>query len=202
MNQALLEKIQNLIEEEVRVQINRYAQIISKRHDISLRLLLHDMENLNTSSEVSTRCLGITGKLEGPKVPQVEYFVCFSITSGFANPLASLIRHLVSFTGKKTQCLAAGKSLGAPPLVRIFCFNSLVSQVAHSRFARSPLGLLAGKYDGYCSRHVIQRKVPIIVPQTPTGIAHVGHTLRESLFLPGCPACEKTREKPKMMIDF
>jgi hypothetical protein len=114
MNQALLEKIQNLIEEEVRVQINRYAQIISKRHDISLRLLLHDMENLNTSPEVSTRCLGITGKLEGPLVPQVEYFVCFGITS---DSLASLIRQ---FTGKKTQCLAAGKSLGAPPLVRIF----------------------------------------------------------------------------------
>jgi hypothetical protein len=128
MNQTLLDKLQNLIEEEVRIQINRYAQIISKRHDISLKLLLRDMELLHSSPEVSARCLGITGK--------------------------------------KTQCLSSGK------------------------------------YDGYCSRHVIQRKVPVVISVVPPGVAHVGHTLTESLFLAGCPACEKLREKPKLMIEF
>jgi len=128
MNQTLIDKIQNLIEEEVRVQVNRYAQIISKRHDISLKLLLRDIGLLQSSTEVSTRCLGITGK--------------------------------------KTQCLAAGK------------------------------------YDGYCSRHVIQRKVPLLVAPTPVGVVHIGHTLQESLYLAGCPACDKSREKPKLMIEF
>jgi hypothetical protein len=126
MNQTLLDKIQILIEEEVRIQVNRYAQIISKRHDISLKLLLRDIELLQTSPEVSKRCLGITGK--------------------------------------KTQCLAAGK------------------------------------YDGYCSRHVIQRKVP--VPVVASGVIHVGHTIQESLFLAGCPACERSRDQKKLMIEI
>jgi hypothetical protein len=118
MNQILLEKIQGLIEEEVRIQINRYAQIISKRHDISLKLLLRDIELLTSTKEVSTRCLGITGK--------------------------------------RTQCLAMGK------------------------------------YDGYCSRHVIQRKVPVVVvpPVTNTSVP----TLQESF------AIEKP--KPKLMIEI
>ena len=119
MNQILLEKIQGLIEEEVRIQINRYAQIISKRHDISLKLLLRDIELLSSTKEVSTRCLGITGK--------------------------------------RTQCLSIGK------------------------------------YDGYCSRHVIQRKVPVIVVPTVMDTVVVP-TLQESF------AVEKP--KPKLMIEF
>ena len=134
MNSVLVEKLQKLIEEEVRIQVNKYAQIISKRHDISLKLLLRDVDLVFTEPETTGRCRGITGK--------------------------------------KTQCLATGK------------------------------------HDGYCSRHVIQRKVPALVKTPSTaqldpGIpVHIGHSLQECLYLPGCPACEVLHKKPKLMIDF
>jgi hypothetical protein len=131
MNPILLEKLQQLIEEEVRIQVNKYAQIISKRHDISLKLLLRDVDLVFTEPETTGRCRGITGK--------------------------------------KTQCLGTGK------------------------------------HDGYCSRHLLQRKTPLLVappsshPDLPV---HIGHSLQECLFLPGCPACELLHKKPKLMIDF
>ena len=40
---SLLEKLQELVEAEVQKQIMKYAQIISKKHDISLKLLLQDI---------------------------------------------------------------------------------------------------------------------------------------------------------------
>jgi len=131
MNQILVEKLQRLIEDEVRAQVNNYAQIISKRHDISLKLLLRDMDLLFTD-----------GPQEGDK--------CKGITK------------------KKTQCTNKGK------------------------------------HDGFCSLHVIQKRVPILIPHTPVEDVpvHVGHVLQEQLFLAGCPACDKLHQKPKLMIEF
>jgi hypothetical protein len=62
-----IEKIHALIQEEVRIQINKYARVISKRHDISLKLLLQDLEGILTETEGSDvpktgQCLGLTAK--------------------------------------------------------------------------------------------------------------------------------------------
>jgi len=65
---SLVEKLQELIESEVQKQLSRYAQIISKKHDISLKLLLQDIpkysESTEDQEEVDTapkgQCLGIT----------------------------------------------------------------------------------------------------------------------------------------------
>jgi hypothetical protein len=62
-----IEKIHALIQEEVRIQINKYARVISKRHDISLKLLLHDLESILSESENQEvpkvgQCLGLTAK--------------------------------------------------------------------------------------------------------------------------------------------
>ena len=61
-----LQKIHDLIQEEVRIQINKYARVISKRHDISLKLLLHDLEGILADTETdvpkSGQCLGLTAK--------------------------------------------------------------------------------------------------------------------------------------------
>ena len=67
---TIADRIQALIEEEVRIQINKYARVISKRHDISLKLLLSDLEGILSDSEQievprkSGQCFGITGKGE------------------------------------------------------------------------------------------------------------------------------------------
>ena len=66
---SLLEKLQELIEVEVQKQISRYAQIISKKHDISLKLLLQDIpksgiEEQEVEIEIEPgkkgQCLGVT----------------------------------------------------------------------------------------------------------------------------------------------
>ena len=65
---SLLEKLQELIESEVQKQISRYAQIISKKHDISLKLLLQDIPKLGSEDQEEVdiepgkkgQCLGIT----------------------------------------------------------------------------------------------------------------------------------------------
>ncbi len=62
MNSVLVERLEKLIEEEVRHQINNYAQIISSRHDISLKLLLRDIDLLYADPGSSNRCRGITAK--------------------------------------------------------------------------------------------------------------------------------------------
>jgi hypothetical protein len=139
MNSILVERLQKLIEDEVRHQVNNYAQIIANRHDISLKLLLRDVDLLFTDPGCSNRCRGITTK--------------------------------------KTQCLATGK------------------------------------HGGYCSRHQLQKKPPLITGKVvteakTTGVQpeenipphHVGHSLQETLYLPGCPACEQLHKRPKLMI--
>jgi hypothetical protein len=66
---SLLEKLQELIEVEVQKQISRYAQIISKKHDISLKLLLQDIPKYGTEEQEveievepgkKGQCLGVT----------------------------------------------------------------------------------------------------------------------------------------------
>jgi Family of unknown function (DUF5763) len=57
---SLVDKIQELIESEVQKRISQYAQVISKRHDISLKLLLEDAKNVTTVN--TGQCMGLTAK--------------------------------------------------------------------------------------------------------------------------------------------
>lgn len=131
---SLLEKIQELVDSEVQRQIMKYAQVISKKHDISLKLLLQDIP-----STVDVESGSKTGQ-------------CMGITS------------------KKTQCKSSGKNGG-----------------------------------GYCMRHVDQKKkvVRVVDPDSQEKSPHVGHTMKECLFLSGCPACEKSRgSRQNLLIDI
>ena len=139
MTTTLLEKLQELVEFEVQRQLMKYAQIISKKHDISLKLLLQDIPGPGT---------GAGGDAEEPK--------------------------------KTGQCLGVTAN-------RAQCKSS-------------------GKHGGYCARHVHQMKkkdpVAVAVPE-PQGNPHIGHTMKQCMFLAGCPACEKTRvPPPNLLIDI
>ena len=140
MNETLLASLQKLVEEEVKKQLMKYANVISKKHDISLKLLLQDISIItdlqkNESEESKNepgQCLGVTAK--------------------------------------KTQCK------------------------------------VSGVHDGYCMRHKDQKKdkprnidsLPII-DKNP----HIGHTLKECMYLKGCPACEKSRgSQQNLLIDL
>jgi hypothetical protein len=71
---TLLEKLQELVQQEVQKQVqkqlNRYAEIISKKHDISLKLLIQDIPSKYNQTEedseieecTSGQCMGITAK--------------------------------------------------------------------------------------------------------------------------------------------
>jgi hypothetical protein len=133
---SLFEKIQELIESEVQRELMKYAQVISKKHDISLKLLLQDIHargevQADTPAQATGQCLGVTAK--------------------------------------KTQCT------------------------------------FSGKHGGYCARHVSQRKVAKTVVQETVEEKnpHVGHTMKECMFLAGCPACEKSRKSSQnLLIDI
>jgi hypothetical protein len=129
---SLLEKLQALVDAEVQRQIMKYAQVISKKHDISLKLLLQDIPNtVDTGNSSNTgQCMGITSK--------------------------------------KTQCKSSGKN------------------------------------GGYCMRHVDQKKkAPIRVDSEPMKSPHIGHTMKDCLFLAGCPACERSRgSSQNLLIDI
>jgi hypothetical protein len=77
------ERIEAFIEEEVKIQLNRYAQIISKRHDISLHLLLQDLGNLSVSvvedeqKRKKGQCLGITATKKQCKTSGKHEGYCF-----------------------------------------------------------------------------------------------------------------------------
>jgi hypothetical protein len=65
---SVIEKIQEVINSEVQKKLNKFAQLVSKRHDISLKLLLQDLSSLDGAEEEtvtepvkSSQCLGITG---------------------------------------------------------------------------------------------------------------------------------------------
>jgi len=130
---SLLEKLQALVDAEVQRQIMKYAQVISKKHDISLKLLLQDIPNtVDTENSSNTgQCMGVTAK--------------------------------------KTQCKSSGKN------------------------------------GGYCMRHIDQKK-KIVRVNTDTDLPkspHIGHTMKECLFLPGCPACERSRgSSQNLLIDI
>ena len=131
---SLLEKIQELIDSEVQRQVMKYAQVISRKHDISLKLLLQDIPNI---SEVE----------DGLRTGQ-----CMGVTS------------------KKTQCKSSGKNGG-----------------------------------GYCKRHIDQKKKVFtrVADDEPQKSPHIGHTMKECLFLPGCPACERSRgSSQNLLIDI
>ena len=119
----LVEKIQEFIEAEIKKELLKYAQLISKKHDISLKLLIQDISTKYEPSETnSEQCMGITAK--------------------------------------KTQCKSSGKHGG-----------------------------------GYCKRHIDQKKKVTLPKVFSSGDVHVGHTIKECMFLAGCPACEKSRTR-------
>ena len=138
MNESLLTNLQKLVEEEVKKQLMKYANVISKKHDISLKLLLQDISIItdlqkNESEESKNepgQCLGVTAK--------------------------------------KTQCKSSGK------------------------------------HDGYCMRHKDQKKTRVLTNAvTIDKNPHIGHTMKECMFLAGCPACEKSRgSQQNLLIDF
>jgi hypothetical protein len=132
---SLLEKLEELVAAGVQKQLMKYAQIISKKHDISLKLLLQDIPSkiiTETATEVITgQCLGITAT--------------------------------------KRQCK------------------------------------VSGKHGGYCMRHVDQKKVikQVVSTEVATLNPHVGHIMKECMYLVGCPACEKSRgSKQNLLIDI
>ena len=62
---SLFDKIQELIESEVQRELMKYAQVISKKHDISLKLLLQDIHargevQADTPAQATGQCLGVT----------------------------------------------------------------------------------------------------------------------------------------------
>jgi hypothetical protein len=136
---SLVEKLQELIEAEVQKQISRYAQIISKKHDISLKLLLQDI----------------------PKFGSEEQEVEIDIEPG-----------------KKGQCLG------------------VTATKKRCKFA--------GKHGGYCSRHQDQKKVVKKVESNCDFTSkHIGHTIKDCLFLAGCPACEKAKgSRQNLLIEI
>jgi len=131
----MLDKFQEIVDDEVKKQLMKYAHIISNKHDISLKLLLQDISLMSEiqvgTTNKSGQCLGITAK--------------------------------------KTQCKTSGKN------------------------------------DGYCMRHITQKKEK---PRNTNSVTtdknpHVGHTMKECMFLAGCPACEKVRgTQQNLLIDF
>jgi len=133
---TLLEKLQAIVDDEVKKQLMKYAHVISKRHDISLKLLLQDIgvdaEQQEEVSKKAGQCLGITAKM--------------------------------------TQCKTNGK------------------------------------HGGYCMRHQDQKKEkkkPIMTNAVVDKNPHIGHTMKECLFLAGCPACEKSRgSSQNLLIDL
>ena len=133
---SVIEKIQEVIKSEVQKKLNKFAQLVSTRHDISLKLLLQDLAGLNESGEEvveldkPSQCLGITGT--------------------------------------KKRCK------------------------------------FTGKHGGYCSRHLDQKKVLKKVSSINSEVTkHVGHTLKDCMFLVGCPACEKvTSSRQNLLIDI
>jgi hypothetical protein len=131
---SLLERLQELVEAEVQKQLMKYAQVISKKHDISLKLLLRDIPSasgiIDEPVPDGNRCLGVTAK--------------------------------------GIQCTFTGK----------FC--------------------------GYCKRHVSQKKErPKPVESPSEKSPHVGHTMKDCMFLAGCPACERLRgSRQNLLIDF
>ena len=135
---SLLEKLQELVEVEVQKQLNKYAQIISKKHDISLKLLLRDIPSKIVTDQT---------------IEQVTTGQCLGITAA------------------KRQCK------------------------------------VSGKHGGYCMRHIDQKKVMKRVVSTDEVVAtlnpHVGHIMKECMYLVGCPACEKSRgSKQNLLIDI
>ena len=137
--EAILEKLQEFIEDEIQKKLLKYAQVISKKHDISLKLLIQDIPN--KSDELSE-----TG--DEPK--------------------------------KSGQCLGITAK-------KLMCKSS-------------------GKHGGYCMRHKDQKKISLPKVESVDDInKHVGHTIKECMFLAGCPACERSRinsSRQNLLIDI
>ena len=133
---SLLEKLEELVAAEVQKQLMKYAQIISKKHDISLKLLLQDIPSKIVTDQT---------------IEQVTTGQCLGITAA------------------KRQCK------------------------------------VSGKHGGYCMRHVDQKKVikQVVSTEVATLNPHVGHIMKECMYLVGCPACEKSRgSKQNLLIDI
>jgi hypothetical protein len=65
----------------------------------------------------------------------------------------------------------------------------------------------AGKNNGYCKKHLSQKKVsrPTVIPSNAKQLIPHTHSFAECLFKPGCPACEKFKKSPsteKLLIDL
>lgn len=141
MSEKLLQKLKLLVEEEVQKQLSQFAHLVAKRHDISLKLLIQDVQSFQ-SGELAT-------------IDEESSTTC---------------GQCMGVTAKKKRCS------------------------------------VSGKYGGYCYRHKGQmKKTP---SQTSVGegeiILHVGHTLKEKMFLAGCPACERVKKSSQqnLLIDI
>jgi hypothetical protein len=68
-NDILLSKLKDLVNEQVQIHLSHFAQIVSKRHDISLKLLLQDIQSFQSGTSETIdldapkktgQCLGLT----------------------------------------------------------------------------------------------------------------------------------------------
>ena len=140
-NAVLIEKLKDLVNEQVQAQLSQFAQVVSKRHDISLKLLLQDIQSFQN------------GTLETIDLEPKKSGQCVGLTKA----------------GK--QCK------------------------------------FVGKYGGYCTKHTDQKKKPVVKEKevgVEPEVLHVGHNLKEKMFLKGCPACEKMKKNSSqnLLIDF
>lgn len=134
MSEKLLQQLKNLVNEEIQKQLTQFAQIVSKRHDISLKLLIEDLQSFQNGDSVPDED-------EAPKCGQ-----CMGITNA------------------KKRCT------------------------------------FGGKYNGYCYRHKTQRKKVPEITEAVEVTQHIGHTLKEKMFLAGCPACEKMKKSSRQNL--
>ena len=140
MNEMMISYMNDAIKTEIQRKLSEFALAVSKRHDISLKLLLQDVQSFQDGDLE-------TFDLDAPP------------TKG----------KCMGFTKSKQQCKMAGKN------------------------------------GGFCKKHVDQKPVKKDRErEKETEVLHIGHSLKEKMFLKGCPACEKMKNNSKqnLLIDF
>ena len=144
MNDMMISYMNDAIKTEIQRKLSEFALIVSKRHDIPLKLLLQDVQSFQDGDFE-------TIDLENPQPIKGK---CLGVTKN------------------KQQCK------------------------------------MAGKHGGFCKKHVDQKQQK--QPQKDrdeekeTEVLHIGHNLKDKMFLKGCPACEKMKNNSKqnLLIEF
>lgn len=139
MNDMMISYMNDAINTAIQHKLSDFAKLVSKRHDISLKLLLQDIQNFQDEETMDL------------DVEPIKKGQCMGLTT------------------RNTQCKASGK------------------------------------HGGFCKRHVNQKqKKTIVKEKDKTEVVHVGHSLKERMFLKGCPACEKmkTNSSQNLLIEF